>query len=308
MALNGTPINTGDFARDLEALSGKWVDQGYLRRPEEWRALFNVINQKRAYFEDQMYSTFGMPVSKDEGDAIAYTKASQRWGKRHTAQPYALGVQITHEMIEDGVAMDYAQMSLEALGAGLSDLKNYTAFDIFNNAFSASYANGGDAKELCATDHPTDAGTTSNELATPAALSVSSLKQAYIEMKSMTDLAGNPIRPLPQSVLIPRDLFADAEIIGKSVGLPGSADNDVNYIKSSGLISGGFKISDWLSSATAYFIMTSANRNGLKFFEHTPKLVYRDRDFDTMNAKIMVYSRFEAGWTDYNGVFGSAGT
>lgn len=301
-----TPISTGDFARDLEALSGMWVDQGYLRYGEEYKQLFKVDNRQRAYFEDQMYATLRQPVQKDEGDAVAYSKMSQRWQKRHIAQPYALGVQITHEMIADGVALDYAQMSLTSLGEGLSDLKNATAFDVLNNAFSSSYL-GGDGLELCSTAHVTDEGTTSNELATPAALSVASVKQAYIEMKSMTDLAGNPIQARPKEIYIPRDLFDVAEQIGKAVGLPGSADNDINYIKSSGIVPGGFKISDWLTSSTAYYIITNADRRGLIFFEHTPKEVFRDRDTDTMNAKIMLYSRFDASWTEYNHVFGSAG-
>lgn len=301
-----SPISTGDFISDLEALSGVWVDQGYLRRGEEFAKHFKVVNNERAYFEDMTYASVRMPVLKDEGDAVAYSKASQRWSKRHIAQPYALGVQITHEMIADGVALDYASMVLQDLGAGLSDLKNATAYDVLNNAFSGSYL-GGDGIRLCSASHVTDAGVTSNTLATPAALSVASIKQAYIEMKAMTDLAGNPIRPQPKSVLIPRDLFADAEIIGKSVGLPGTTDNDINYVKSSGIISGGFEISDWLDSATAYFILTNADQRGLIFFEREKKMVGRDRDSDTMNAKILVYSRFDASWTDYNCVFGNAG-
>ena len=49
---------------------------------------------------------------------------------------------------------------------------------------------GGDGKELCATDHPTLAGTFSNELSTPAELNETSLEQSLIDIAALTDERG----------------------------------------------------------------------------------------------------------------------
>ena len=46
----------------------------------------------------------------------------------------------------------------------MANTKQVKAANVLNNAFNSSFA-GGDGKELLATDHPTIAGTFSNELA-----------------------------------------------------------------------------------------------------------------------------------------------
>lgn len=299
-------ISLGDFAKDLEPLTGTWVDQGAARYGEEYAKIFNVVRKDQAYFEDQMLSTLGMLQRKNEGDAARYDKMSQRWGKRYTPTAYALGVNITHEMVADGTALDLAQRSLTELGRSAAELKNTLAHDILNLAFGTTNV-GGDGKELCATDHPTDDGTTSNELATPAALSEASLRQIFIEMKDMTDLRGNRIRVMPRQLIVPRALMFDAEVILKSEYQPGVADNDINSIVSTKLIPQGHIVSDWLSSSTAWFVKTDNDNQGLTYFDREPLSVFRDKDTDTLNAKFLVYTRFGVGWTNYNCIVGSAG-
>lgn len=299
------PINLTDFAKDLEPLTGVWVDMGYGRYGNEYSKIFKVVNKKGAYVEDAMHSSLGALQQKREGDAIRYDKFTQKYVKRYTPTAYALGCAITHEQLEDGVALDVAQQCLTDLGRSAADCKNTVAYDVIARAFTAAYA-GADGKELCATDHPTDEGTTSNELATPASLSEASLKQAMIEMKAMKDLRGNRRQVSARKLVVPKELIWDAEILVKSVNRTGTADNDINPVNSLGIFPGGVVSSDWLSSTTNYFILTDRDERGLIFMEHTPLLTKRDGDFDTMNAKFMVYTRFDAGWTDYNCIFGVA--
>lgn len=297
-------ISTGDFAKDLEPLTGVWVDQGSKRYPEQFKQFFKTVNYDGAYFEDQMYSSLGMLQRKPQGEAIRYDKMSQRWGKRHTATAYALGVNVTYEEIRDGVALDMAQRVLTELGRSAAELRNTVVHNVLNNAFSSSYV-GGDGIELCSTVHPTDEGTTSNELATPASLSIASLKQSYIEMKSMTDLRGNKLHFMPKKLVIPRELVFDAAVIMKSVDDPTTSDRSVNPWGAVGLFN-EVVVSDWLTSATKHFIMTDNQDRGLIFFERDPLMTFRDKDTDTMNAKFVVYTRFGAAWTDYNCIFGNA--
>lgn len=298
-------ISTGDFVKDLEPLTGAWVDQGAARYGEEYAKIFQIVRKEAAYFEDQTYSTLGMLQRKPEGDSVRYDKMSQRWGVRYTPTPYALGVNITLEAIADGTALDKAQMALTELGRSCAELRNTLAHDYLNTGFTV--ANGGDGKALLATDHPTDDGVTSNELATPAALSEASLKQLFIEMKDMTDLRGNRIRVMPKKLIVPRALMFDADVILKSEYKPGVADNDINSIVSTKLIPGGHMVSDWLSSSTAWFVLTDNDNNGLKFFDRVPMMTMKDKDTDTFNAKIVVYTRFGVGHTNYNCIVGSAG-
>ena len=93
---------------------------------------------------------------------------------------------------------------------------------------------GGDGKALLETDHPTIAGTFSNELATSADLSETSLEQAMIDIAKMTDerglkiaAKGNETNHSPSQQFI-------AERIMKSANRVGTADNDINALASNG--------------------------------------------------------------------------
>lgn len=298
-------ISTGDFAKDLEPLQGMWVDMGYGRYGDDYKKVFKVRNIDKAYVEDAMISDLGLFQQKREGDATRYDKMRQLYEKRYSPTAYSLGCKITHEQIQDGIALDIAERVLRNMGSSAADTVNTIAYNVIGRAFNSSYT-GADGKELCATDHPTEEGTTSNELASAASLSEASLKQAFIEMKSMKTLRGNKRMVNPNKLLVPRDLLWDAQILVKSVGRTGTADNDINPIKSEGLFPGGVVSSDWLTSATNWFIISDADQNGLQLIMRESLRTFRDRDFETMNVCIMSYLRFDAGWTDYNHLFGSA--
>ena len=71
----------------------------------------------------------------------------------------------------------------------MANTKQVKAANVLNNAFNSSFA-GGDGKELCATDHPTIAGTFKNELSTSADLNETSLEQSLIDIAALTDERG----------------------------------------------------------------------------------------------------------------------
>lgn len=296
---------SGDFAKDLEPITGMWVDQGAARHPEEFKRFFKTVTSSTAYYEDQMTKGLRTLEPKPEGDSVKFAKTTQGWGVRHSATAYGLGVNITYEAIRDGVALNQAQRILTELGRAAAELRNVRVHEILNNAFSATFQTGGDGKELCATDHPTDEGNTSNELATPTALSIASLKQMFIEMDAMKAIDGSPIKVDGQSLLIPRQLIFDANVIMKSAEDPTTSDRSVNPWGAAGMFK-EIHVSRWLTSATKHFILTDRNERGLQFFERDPLTTFRDRDTDTMNAKFVVYTRFGRGWTDYNCIFGNA--
>jgi hypothetical protein len=87
----------------------------------------------------------------------------------------------------------------------------------------------------------------------------------------------------------------------------GVADNDLNAIKSLGDLGvGDVIVNNYLTDTDAWFIITDVP-DGLKFQVRREMEIGTDNDFDTENAKFKATMRFDTGWTDPRGVFGSPG-
>ena len=93
----------------------------------------------------------------------------------------------------------------------------------------------------------------------------------------------------------------------KTEGRVGTADNDINAVRSMGVIPGGFSVNHYLTDTNAWFITTDIP-NGLKYFVRTPMSTSMDGDFDTGNARYKARERYSFGVSDALGIFGSPGT
>ena len=86
----------------------------------------------------------------------------------------------------------------------------------------------------------------------------------------------------------------------------GTADNDINAIKSNGAIPEGYGINHFLTDDDAWFIMTDCP-NGMKHFERVALETSMDGDFDTGNVRYKARERYSFGVSDPLGVYGSPG-
>jgi len=187
----------------------------------------------------------------------------------------------------------------------MANTKQVKAANILNRAFNASFL-GGDSKELCATDHPTLSGTQKNELTTAADLNETSLEQMLIDIADMKDERGLKIALRGMKMIIPVNLQFVAERLMKSAGRVGTADNDINAIKSMGMVPEGYVVNNFLTDTDAFFIKTDAP-NGLKHFVRAPIRTAMEGDFDTGNVRYKARERYSFGWSDWRGIFGSPG-
>jgi hypothetical protein len=92
----------------------------------------------------------------------------------------------------------------------------------------------------------------------------------------------------------------------KSTLRTGTADNDVNAIKSMGMLPEGYSVNHYLTDVNAWFIITDAP-NGLKMFERSPIKTAFEGDFDTGNVRYKARERYSFGWSDPRGAYGSPG-
>ena len=188
----------------------------------------------------------------------------------------------------------------------MSQTKQQIAADVLNNAFNNTVT-GGDGVELCSTLHPlANGGTFSNELATPADLSETSLEQSLIDIAAFVDERGLKIALQGTKLIIPKELQFTAERILKSPLRVATADNDINAIKNMGMIPQGYRVNHFLTDTDAFFIMTDAP-NGLKHFVRSPIKTAIEGDFDTGNVRFKARERYSFGFSDARGIFGSPG-
>ena len=164
----------------------------------------------------------------------------------------------------------------------------------------------GDGVSLFNTSHPTIAGTVANTLATQADLNETSLEQCLIDIAAMTDERGLKIAAKGVKMIIPSELQFTAERLMKSAQRVGTADNDVNAIRSMGMIPQGYVVNNFLTDTDAFYIITDVP-NGMKYFERSPINTKMEGDFETGNMKYKARERYSFGVSDFRGIFGVEG-
>ena len=108
-----------------------------------------------------------------------------------------------------------------------------------------------------------------------------------------------------QIVTGPSNVF-QAETLLKSVLRSGTADNDINAIKSMGLLADGQANLSRITSTTAWWVQTDAPE-GLKLLMRRGLEKSMEGDFATDSMRYKATERYTVGWTDPRGVFGTAG-
>jgi hypothetical protein len=298
-------INTSSFAKALWPGVNTWWGKAYSEYPIEWDKLFEKHSSRKAFEEDVGVSGFGLASVKAEGAPITYDTERQSFISRYTHVVYASGFIITREIYEDDQYDVVGQRKANALAFSMRQTKEIIGANVYNRAFNASYT-GGDGVTLLNSAHPNYAGGTwSNILSTAADLSEASLEQACIDIAGFTNDRGLLIAVRPESLIIPRQQIFEAERILKTAGRVGTDNNDLNAIKTMGMIP---KIitNHYLTDTDAWFIRTDV-KDGMKYFERRADEFAMDEDFDTENAKYKATMRFSFGWTDPRALFGTAG-
>jgi hypothetical protein len=278
----------------------------YQRYGEEHKEIYESETSERSFEEETKLSGFGNAPVKGEGSAIAYDNAQEAWTARYNHETIALGFSLTEEAVEDNLYDTLSARYTKALARSMANTKQVKAANVLNNGFSGSYA-GGDGKALFATDHPlVNGGTNSNTQAVAADLNETSLENAVIQIAGWTDERGLLIAAKPRKLVIPPNLQFVATRLLDTEQRVGTADNDINAIKSNGAIPEGYAINHFLTDTDGYFLTTDVP-NGMKHFVRTPLTTSMDGDFDTGNVRYKARERYSFGWSDPLGMWGSQG-
>lgn len=307
-------INTGNFAKALWPGVNKFYGDAYNEYQVEWDKLFDKQTSSKAFEEIVGGSYFGLAPIKSEGAPISYDTARQGFTSRFNHVVYALGFIITREIYDDDQYDLVGKLKAQSLAFSMRQTKEIVAANVYNRAFSTSFT-GGDGASLVASaggggsaSHPNVAGGTfTNGPAVAIDLSEAALEQAYIDIGGFTNDRGLLIKVLPKSLHIPRQLAFEAKRILGSESRVGTDNNDLNAIKTMGIIPNMY-VNHYLSDGDAWFLRTdTASGTGLILFERRADEFAMDEDFDTENAKYKATGRYSVGWADPRAIYGSPG-
>ena len=300
-------ISRAQLAKELEPGLNALFGMEYNRYEGQHAEIYDTEASDRAFEEEVMLSGFGAAPVKQEGSGITFDDAQEAYTARYNHETIAMGFSITEEAVEDNLYDRLASRYTRALARSMAHTKQVKAASVLNNAFTAGASAGGDGKALCATDHPlTSGGTFANEPSTAADLNETSLEDFLISIAGFVDERGMIIALRGMKLIIPRQLQFIAERLLVSNLRVGSADNDINAVKSMGMLPEGYVVNDFLTDTDAFFIKTDAP-NGFKHFERLALATNMDPDFDTGNMRFKARERYSFGFSDPRSVFGSPG-
>jgi hypothetical protein len=275
----------------------------YAKYTEEHKEIFETETSDRSFEEETKLSGFGSAPTKAEGSAIEYDNAQEAFTARYTHETIAMGFSVTEEAIEDNLYDSLSARYTKALARAMAYTKQVKAADILNNAFDTSVTYG-DAVSLVNTSHPLVSGGENSNTGGNVDLNETSLEAAVIQIGKWTDERGLKIAARPKKLIIPSDLQFVATRLLETEGRVGTADNDLNAIKTNGVVPEGYAINHYLTNTGNWFLTTDIP-NGLKHFVRAKMATSMDADFDTGNSRYKARERYSFGVSDPLGIFGA---
>jgi len=271
-------------------------------RPAIGRGIFNV--RESSQYREHSLTVGGGDLMQQvaEGEDITYLSNNEGFLQTYTHLDYANGFRVTRRMYRDELYGLMERLAME-LSYSADATEETILANHFNRGFDSDYT-GGDSKELFATNHTREDGTSyANELADAADLSTTSLEQAHIDFSDFRTGGGRRLQIQPECLLVAKENRFEADRITNSKYAP---DNDTNAVNP---IEGLTRVDVWnyLTNADDWFLIGSKDDHDLTLYTREEPWSDYEMDFDTKDTKVTLMFSQSSGWNDPRGVFGSPG-
>jgi len=300
MAINLSQI------KDLLLPGLRGIEGKYEMIPSQYDKIFTKHDSKMALERTAEMRYLGLAQLKNEGGQTAFDNgAGERFVYNQEHTEIALGYAITRKAIDDNLYKAQFAPSNLGLMDSFAQTKEIYGANILNTATVYNASIGGDGVALCSGMHPIDGGVVANRPATDVQLNEATLLNAMIGIRTnFRDQAGLKVFARGRRLIIPAALEPTAIRLLKTELRPGTADNDVNAIMStSGGLSEGYMVSDFLTSNNAWFLLT--NIDGLSYMERVKFETDMQVEFVTDNLLVKAYERYSFGYYNWRSIWGS---
>jgi hypothetical protein len=296
MAINRSSI------RDLLLPGLADVTGKYPQIPARWRQFLSVGTSKMALERTAQMRYTGLAQLKAEGGATNFDNAEGErfvWNIEH--QSIGLGFAITREALDDNLYKEQFNPQAMGLAESFGVTKEILNHQLLNTAATVNPLFGGDGVALASTAHPVDNGTFANTPTVQLDFNEAAVETALIQIRQFVDQAGLPTLARGRKAIVPLQLEFQAERLFKTELRTGTANNDVSAILSSGAVPEGYAVSEYLTSAFAWGILTTVN--GLVYYDRTPFELDLQVDPTTGNLLVIGYERYGSGIKDPRGIW-----
>src|SRR6185503_6228404 len=274
-------MNSTQFRIIVEPILNEHFDGVYDIRKDEYKQVFRVKpGIKRAYHDEPVLFGLGSAPAMGDGQPVVYKAGGVLFDKRYVFRQYGAAFALTKVLVEDGDHINLGRIYSEQLAQAMIETEETLSANVLNNAFSGAPYLGGDGQTLVSNAHPVAFGTQSNLLATPAAMSQTSVENLLIQIRKAQDNDTKKVRITPQCLVVSPDNEFQAEVITKSALRTGQANNDINPVMSTKILPKGYVVITRLTSATAWWINTD-ERMGLQMITRRMAEKSMEGDFET---------------------------
>jgi len=232
--------------------------------------------------------------------SIPYDDSGEGYKTDYTHLEYARGIKVERRLVINDL-YNVINRKPQTLALASFRQRESDGASVFNNAFSGT--GGGDSLSLCNAAHTSRVGGSNQSNTGTDALSataVETARQAMIAFKSNRD---NNIPIKPDLLVVPHQLEEKAYEIINSKGKVDTAQNNANFHL------GKYKLVVWpnyLTDSNNWFLCDSQlMKMFLLWFDREPVQFFKDRDFDSLQAKFAAYAYYSYGWSDWRWVYGS---
>jgi len=290
--------------KDLLLPGLRGVEGKYEQIPSQYDKIFTKHDSKMALERTAEMRFLGLAQLKTEGGQTAFdNSAGERYIYNQEHTEISLGYAITRKAIDDNLYKTQFAPSNLGLIESFQQTKEIYGSNILNTATTYNSSIGGDGVALVSASHPIDGSTISNYSTND--LNEATLLNAMIAIRTnFRDQAGLKVFARGRKLIVPPALEPVAIRLTKTELRPGTADNDVNAIMmTAGGLPEGYMVNDFLTSATAWFLLT--NIDGLSYMERVKFETDMQVDFVTDNLLVKGYERYSFGYYNWRSIFGA---
>lgn len=291
--------------RDLLLPGLRGVTGEYQQIPTQWTHIFRRGKSEMALERTVEMRFLPLAQLKNEGQGTTFDNASgERYVYNQEHNEIALGYSITRKAIDDNLYKAQFNPSNLGLQRAFAQTKEIYGAGVLNTANVYNAAVSGDGVALCATNHPIDGGgTVANRPTTDVDLNEATLQSALIQIRQFKDAAGLRVMARGRKLVVPIQLEYVAIRLLKTELRPGTNDNDVNATIVSGGLPEGHVVLDFLTSAFAWFVLTTID--GLLYLDRVPFETDMQVDFTTDNLLVKGYERYSFGYYNWRAIWGT---
>lgn len=283
----------------LRKVSGKYKDI-----PKQFTKIFKTEKSTLAVERTVEMRFLALPVLKGEGQATSFDNSSgQRSVYNQEHLEVGLGFAMTRKSIDDNQYKSAYKPSTMGLMESFAQFDEIRAANVLNTGSTYDQTVVGDGVALFSTAHPTDGANQANTPSTSIDLNEQAIYSSLISIRLFQDAAGLKKLFRGQKLIVPIQQEYIACRLTMSELRPGTANNDVNALMSTGALPEGYVVMDYLTSTRAYFFETTCNE-GLLNLE---RIAYEmDMHTDPMTGNLLVtgYQRNSFGYENWRGNYG----